>query len=332
MEIITGYTGKPHVTSEQDRDVNIGVVGEGSYVLQTGMQLAAEVSSNNEIKIRDGVLMHQGCTASIKKNTYDSLIIINGSQGMKRIDLIVARYEKNQDNGTESLDLKVIQGTPAESNPEVPQYTEGDIQAGDYVADMPMYQVIIDGLNIAEVKKVFEVAPGIDALKKEIAESNSNILKSLMPYKVGYKVLAISATTETSVRVLSVSEINKLFGVTDASSGNTMAMFANGNGDNQAVHVEGATFKDGHWFAVMDSGALKQDIQINYVVWYFGSQTPTSNNTGAAKMQKKTATPTQTTQVVTPDTGYDGLSSVTVRAIPYTESDGESGGTTVNIG
>ena len=56
MEIITGYTGKPHVTSEQDRDVNIGVVGEGSYVLQTGMQLAAEVSSNNEIKIRDGVL------------------------------------------------------------------------------------------------------------------------------------------------------------------------------------------------------------------------------------------------------------------------------------
>ena len=175
MEIITGYTGKPHVTSEQDRDVNIGVVGKGSYVLQTGMQLAAEVSSNNEIKIRDGVLMHQGCTASIKKNTYDSLIIINGSQGMKRIDLIVARYEKNQDNGIESLDLKVIQGTPAESTPTVPEYTEGDIQAGDYVADMPMYQVIIDGLNITEVKKVFEVAPGIDALKKEIAELNSNI-------------------------------------------------------------------------------------------------------------------------------------------------------------
>ena len=174
MKIITGYAGKPHVTSEQDRDVNIGVVGKGSYVLQTGMQLAAEVSSNNEIKIRDGVLMHQGCTASIKKNTYDSITIINGSQGMKRIDLIVARYEKNQDNGIESLDLKVIQGTPAEQTPTVPEYTEGDIQAGDYVADMPMYQVIIDGLNITEVKKVCEVAPDIDALKKEAAELNSN--------------------------------------------------------------------------------------------------------------------------------------------------------------
>lgn len=193
MEIITGYTGKPHVTSEQDRDVNIGVVGEGSYVLQTGMQLAAEVSSNNEIKIRDGVLMHQGCTASIKKNTYDSLIIINGSQGMKRIDLIVARYEKNQDNGIESLDLKVIQGTPAESTPTVPEYTEGDIQAGDYVADMPMYQVIIDGLNITEVKKVFEVAPDIDALKKEIAELNRN--------KIGNKDNLISMLVANAKKV-----------------------------------------------------------------------------------------------------------------------------------
>ena len=178
MEIITGYTGKPHVTSEQDRDVNIGVVGEGSYVLQTGMQLAAEVSSNNEIKIRDGVLMHQGCTASIKKNTYDSLTITNGSQGMKRIDLIVARYEKNQDNGIESLDLKVIQGTPAESNPAAPQYTEGDIQAGDYVADMPLYQVIIEGLNITEVKEMFKVIGSNKDLADKLTELNS---KSIIP-------------------------------------------------------------------------------------------------------------------------------------------------------
>lgn len=198
MEIITGYTGKPHVTSEQDRDVNIGVVGEGSYVLQTGMQLAAEVSSNNEIKIRDGVLMHQGCTASIKKNTYDSLTIINGSQGMKRIDLIVARYEKNQDNRTEGLDLKVIQGTPAESNPVVPEYTEGDIQAGDYVADMPMYQVIIDGLNITEVKKVFEVAPGIDAMKKEIAELNSKMV-------IGGKATIITSGSNINVASTNVA-------------------------------------------------------------------------------------------------------------------------------
>ena len=176
MEIITGYTGKAHIFSEQDRDVNIGIVGEGSYVLQTGMQLEAEVSSNNEIKIRDGVLMHQGCTASIKKNTYDSLTIINGSQGMKRIDLIVARYERNQDNGTESISLKVIQGTPEESNPAVPSHITGDIQSGDAVADMPMYKIIIDGLNITEVQKVYSEAPNITELNRKLNVSVSDIV------------------------------------------------------------------------------------------------------------------------------------------------------------
>ncbi|WP_270222860.1 hypothetical protein [Coprococcus sp. AF99-45] len=168
MDIITGYTGSPHVTAEQDRDINIGIFGNESYVLQTGSQLTAEVSSNNEIKVRDGVIMHQGCAASIKKNTYDSLTITNGSQGMKRVDLIVARYSRDPSTNEESLTLKVIQGTPSENSPTVPGYTTGDIQSGDLVADMPLYQVILNGLNITEVKKLFSV-------QGSIAELSSNL-------------------------------------------------------------------------------------------------------------------------------------------------------------
>lgn len=279
MEIITGYTGKPHVTSEQDRDVNIGVVGEGSYVLQTGMQLAAEVSSNNEIKIRDGVLMHQGCTASIKKNTYDSLTIINGSQGMKRIDLIVARYEKNQDNRTEGLDLKVIQGTPAESNPVVPEYTEGDIQAGDYVADMPMYQVIIDGLNITEVKKVFEVAPGIDAMKKEIAELNSKtiqIIKNNTDYQIytlcGGKIKIVSGSIVKEVqgtdyvRLFDTNKIAEFFG---DSYSTTRLNINTYNGDNEATNTRflGAEIWQGHLYQYF-SQKLSCSVRINYRMVY----------------------------------------------------------------
>ena len=168
MEIITGFTGAKHVRSEQDRDINIGTFGEESYVLQTGMKMAAEVSSNNEIKIRDGVIMHQGCAASIKKNTYDSVTIVNGSQGMKRIDLIVARYQRNQDDGKEFMRFVAIQGTPAESNPAVPSHITGDIQSGDAVADMPMYKIIIDGLNITEVQKVYSEAPNITELNRKL--------------------------------------------------------------------------------------------------------------------------------------------------------------------
>ena len=175
MDIITGYTGSPHVTAEQDRDVNIGIFGAESYVLRTGSQLKAEVSSNNEIKVRDGVIMHQGCAASIKKNTYDSLTIANGSQGMKRVDLIVARYSRDQNTKEESLVLKVIQGTPKESGPAVPGYTTGDIQAGDLIADMPLYQVTLNGLNITEVKQLFSTQDSIAELSSNLVNINSKI-------------------------------------------------------------------------------------------------------------------------------------------------------------
>ena len=178
MDIITGYTGSPHVTAEQDRDVNIGIFGAESYVLRTGSQLKAEVSSNNEIKVRDGVIMHQGCAASIKKNTYDSLTIANGSQGMKRVDLIVARYSRDQNTKEESLVLKVIQGTPKESGPAVPGYTTGDIQAGDLIADMPLYQVTLNGLNITEVKQLFATRDSIAELSSNLANIKADLIKA----------------------------------------------------------------------------------------------------------------------------------------------------------
>jgi len=48
--------------------------------------------------------------------------------------------------------------------------------------------------------------------------------------------------------------------------------------------------------------------------------------------QTKTVTPTATAQTITPDTGYNYLTQVTVNAIPYSESDNSAGGVTVTIG
>ena len=178
MEIITGYTGKPHVTAEQDRDVNEGIFDTGSFVLKTGSQLAAELVSNNEIKIRDGELEIQGCTAVIKKNTYDPVTIANGSQGMKRIDLIVARYNKNEETKIEEVTLKVIQGTPNASTAAVPTYKTGDIQSGDLVADMPLYKVTLDGLNVTSVDKMFMVIPTLPELNSNLGNVKADLTKA----------------------------------------------------------------------------------------------------------------------------------------------------------
>lgn len=209
MDIITGYTGSPHVTAEQDRDINIGIFGNESYVLQTGSQLTAEVSSNNEIKVRDGVIMHQGCAASIKKNTYDSLTITNGSQGMKRVDLIVARYSRDPSTNEESLTLKVIQGTPSENSPTVPGYTTGDIQSGDLVADMPLYQVILNGLNITEVKKLFSVQGSIAELSSKLKNAETTINNNLMSINT-YLVTLNTSNVKTSDSWIECNRIGNL--------------------------------------------------------------------------------------------------------------------------
>ena len=175
MEIVSGRTGSPHVTSQQFRQLVEGTVGQESYILTSGENLEPELAANNILKIRSGMMSHHGNISSIKIGTYDEVELTNGSQGMKRIDLVVNRYTRNAETNVEANNWVVITGTPVASDPAVPAYTVGNLQEGDLTDDCPVFEVHYDGLNVTEIKKLLDVADNLGKMKTELAELNGKI-------------------------------------------------------------------------------------------------------------------------------------------------------------
>ena len=175
MKIVSGRTGSPHVTSQQFRQMLEGIIGQGSYIITSGENLKPELSSNNLLKIRSGMMAHHGCISCVDIGTYDEVTLTNGSQGMKRIDLIVNRYTRNAETEVENCSWKVIQGTPVASNPAVPAYTSGNLQDGDLVDECPAFEVHYDGINVTEVKSLLSVTDGLSELSSNLVNINSKI-------------------------------------------------------------------------------------------------------------------------------------------------------------
>lgn len=175
MEIVSGLGEKPHVTSQQFRQVLEGTIGQKSYIVTSGENLEPELAANNLLKIRSGMMIHHGNVSSVKIGTYDEVELTNGSQGMKRIDLVVNRYTRNAETNIEKNEWVVIMGTPVASNPVAPAYTVGNLQKGDLVDDCPVFELHYDGINVTEVKKMLSVLPNVAELNSNsIIESGHN--------------------------------------------------------------------------------------------------------------------------------------------------------------
>lgn len=206
MNIISGYRGEPHVTSQQLRNISIGAFGLGAHIVNgVGSGLAATIISANEIEISDGLCVCEGCTAEVAYGTTESVTIENGDQGMLRTDLIVARYTKEAGTGVEDLQLAVIKGTPAASNPATPAYNTGSIAGGDSPVDFPLYAVHLNGISIDSVEKLvgtiqimydgdLTMRIGLDRDNVSIAAGQTFIWYNAHVGLAGYRAKSIAGT------------------------------------------------------------------------------------------------------------------------------------------
>lgn len=167
-ELITGFAGKPHVGSDDMGAFQAGILGTGSYVLQTGQQLKATVSSANKVTIGTGDLVMNG--RHVRMATATDLTIQNGTQGQKRNDLIVCRYSKASD-GKETATLTVVKGTATTGTPADPSYNKTSILDGASVSDMPLYRIPITNLSVGTPVQLFKVLTPLDTVGDSVTHA-----------------------------------------------------------------------------------------------------------------------------------------------------------------
>jgi hypothetical protein len=156
MKIITGKTGKPHVTSADDRALH-RAEWDGDGFLSVS-QPPVLVNSTT-LRVYPCDIMFQGCHARVT-GTYEDLTFPSGETGKKRVDILVARYTLSEE-GLEDMSLLILTGQPVKSSqePQSPVYETGIIANNVSVADMPLYKIIHDGINASEPVAIASIFP-----------------------------------------------------------------------------------------------------------------------------------------------------------------------------
>lgn len=210
MKIVTGYTGSPHITSNDEQGKNQGIFGTGNSILDVGNKFNATLTNANTVTIEDGEGVMQGVHFRIEPGTTETVNIQNGTSGYKRIDLICARYTKNAVTGVEAVNLVVITGTPSSSTPSEPAYTQGDILSGDTQADFPLWKVTLDGLTPALTTAFNVSGPGRPTEIGALFIQNNNVSRDADLFSDGSIVLEpghlylVSYTVQISMETMTV--------------------------------------------------------------------------------------------------------------------------------
>ena len=181
VHLITGKAGKPHIDGSCLGSIHQADRGIGNWILEWGDQLKATVQSANSIQIGTGCGSMEGRDFLIAQA--ETVTIDNGSQNMRRNDLICAHYHRDMSTGVESMTLDVLKGTPATSGQKDPSIPSGTIVDGNEDAYWALWRVPLDGIDVGTPVRLFTVLPSVSSVRDSVSDVADDVasVRGLLP-------------------------------------------------------------------------------------------------------------------------------------------------------
>lgn len=207
-KIITAHTGTPHISADDVGALLKAITGDNDYLLSDAPEtFKAIMLDNNTIQLSDAEVVLQGTHIRIQET--DKVVIEQGQNGMKRIDLIVCRYSKD-DNGIESAEVAVVKGTPS-SSPSLPVVEQGDIRNGAVLHEMPMFKIEIEGFTITSITNICQTINSLYTALQSISGLQKTIVSHTLAIdNAGRKITSVTSTADKNESKLNTIYSNNL--------------------------------------------------------------------------------------------------------------------------
>ena len=153
IELVDGKAGVAHISSEDKAIIHQAKFSKSDVVFDWGDAFKCSMSSSNRATIGTGCASIQGLDWHI--TAAESVTISNGSQGMKRNDIICAHYHRDSKTGNENVELTVLKGSPDATAAADPTIPSGKILFGAGDAYMPLWRIPLDGITVGTPVRLF---------------------------------------------------------------------------------------------------------------------------------------------------------------------------------
>jgi len=153
IELVDGKAGTMHISSEDKAIIHQAKFSKSDVVYDWGDALKCSMNSSNRATIGTGCASIQGLDWHI--TSAESVTISNGSQGMKRNDIICAHYHRDSKTGNENVALTVLKGSPNATAAADPTIPSGKILSGAVDAYMPLWRIPLNGITVGTPVRLF---------------------------------------------------------------------------------------------------------------------------------------------------------------------------------